>query len=48
MARPARGGGYLAALIGFGLALHQVHDAVNGFAWLADACWCRFRGESAG
>jgi hypothetical protein len=35
--------GWMAAVIGGGIVLHQIHQAIEGYEWLAQFCWCRFR-----
>jgi hypothetical protein len=37
------GGGWIATLVGAGVALHTLHEAVDGFEWAASLCPCRLR-----
>jgi hypothetical protein len=38
-------GGALAVVIAVGGGLHKLHDAVDGYEWLASLCpYCRLRG----
>jgi hypothetical protein len=36
-------GGMLATVVGVGAGLHAIHEAVDGYQWLARFCWCRLR-----
>jgi hypothetical protein len=48
LARGSNGKGVIVGLLGFGVLLHQVHEAVDGYEWLAELCvWCRMREQGS-
>lgn len=48
MAKSSGGANVIAGLIGLGVLLHRLHEAVDGYEWLAEMCvWCRLREHGA-
>jgi hypothetical protein len=47
MAKQGDPRGWLATVLVVGALLHRAHDAIDGYEWLADVCWCRLgRGQN--